>query len=108
MEKQTSIDCEDFNPEEEDLDTKSQTKTKEDESPKLQTKSLIKSISQALESILVKNKQLRNFRIILKNQSKIVFSANLIPNISIEDYLIRIKMYTQIQKKPTNNNLNIN
>jgi hypothetical protein len=98
MEKQTSFDSEEYNSEEEGLDTTPQTKTKEDESPKLQNKSLIKSISQTLESILENNKQLPNFKEILKSQAKMVFSANLIPNISIEDYLIRIQMYSNIEK----------
>lgn len=98
MEKQTSFDSEEYNSEEEDLDTTPQTKTKEDESSKLQNKSLIKAISQTLESILQNNKQLRNFKEILKNQAKMVFSANLIPNISIEDYLIRIQTYSNIEK----------
>jgi hypothetical protein len=98
MEKQTSFDSEEYNSEEEGLDTTPQTKTKEDESPKLQNKSLIKAISQTLESILQNNKQLPNFKEILKSQAKMVFSANLIPNISIEDYLIRIQMYSNIEK----------
>ena len=98
MEKQTSFDSEEYYSEEEGLDTTPQTKTKEDESPKLQNKSLIKSISQTLESILENNKQLPNFKEILKSQAKMVFSANLIPNISIEDYLIRIQMYSNIEK----------
>ena len=98
MEKQTSFDSEEYNSEEEGLDTTPQTKTKEDESPKLQNKTLIKSISQTLESILENNKQLPNFKEILKSQAKMVFSANLIPNISIEDYLIRIQMYSNIEK----------
>ena len=98
MEKKTSFDSEEYNSEEEDIDTKSQTKTKEDESPKLQNKSLIKAISQTLESILENNKQLNNYKEILKTQAKLAFSANLIPNISIEDYLIRIQMYSNIEK----------
>ena len=71
---------------------------KQEESPKLQNKSLIKAISQTLESILENNKQLPNFKEILKSQAKMAFSANLIPNISIEDYLIRIQMYSNIEK----------
>ena len=98
MEKQTSFDSEEYNSEEEDLDTTPQTKTKEEESPKLQNKSLIKAISQTLESILQNNKQLPNFKEILKSQAKMVFSANFIPNISIEDYLIRIQTYSNIEK----------
>ena len=51
-----------------------------------------------MESILENNKQLHNFKEILKTQAKLAFSANLIPNISIEDYLIRIQMYSNIEK----------
>ena len=51
-----------------------------------------------MESILENNKKLHNFREIIKTQAKMVFSANLIPNISFEDYLIRIQIYSNIEK----------
>ena len=97
--KKTSFDSEEFNSdiEEEEIETKSQTKNKEDESTKLLNLSLIKAISQTLTSILENNKKLPNFKEILKNQGKMVFSANLIPNISIEEYLIRIKTYANME-----------
>ena len=97
--KKTSFDSEEFNSdiEEEEIETKSQTKSKEDESTKLPNFNLIKAISQTLTSILENNKKLKNFKEILKNQGKMVFSANLIPNISIEDYLIRIQTYSNME-----------
>ena len=98
--KKTSFDSEEFNSdiEEEEIETKSQTKSKEDESTKLPNLNLIKAISQTLTSILENNKKLKNFKEILKNQGKMVFSANLIPNISIEDYLIRIQTFSNKEK----------
>ncbi len=100
MEKKTSFESEGFisDDAEEDLETKPETKIKDDEVAKLQNLSLIKAISQTLTSILENNKKLQNFKEIIKSQSKMVFSANLIPNISIEDYLIRIQTYSNIEK----------
>ena len=100
MEKKTSFDSEGFisDDAEEDLETKPETKIKDDEVAKLQNLSSIKAISQTLTSILENNKKLQNFKEIIKSQSKMVFSANLIPNISIEDYLIRIQTYSNIEK----------
>ena len=100
LHKKTSFDSEEFNSdiEEEEIETKSQTKNKEDESTKLQNLNLIKAISQTLTSILENNKKLPNFKEILKNQGKMVFSANLIPDISIEEYLIRIQTYANMEK----------
>ena len=97
--KKTSFDSEEFNSdiEEEEIETKTPNNNKEDESTKLPNLNLIKSISQTLTSILENNKKLPNFKEILKNQGKMVFSANLIPNISIEEYLIRIQTYANIE-----------
>ena len=97
--KKTSFDSEEFNSdiEEEEIETESQTKNKEDESTQLPNLNLIKAISQTLTSILENNKKLPNFKEILKNQGKMVLSANLIPNISIEEYLIRIKTYANME-----------
>ena len=99
IKKKTSFDSEDFNSdiEEEEIETKSQTKNKEDESTKLPNLNLIKAISQTLTSIIENNKKMPNFKEILKNQGKMVFSANLIPNISIEEYLIRIQKYANME-----------
>ena len=59
---------------------------------------LIKSISNALSTILEENIQLDNYKEIVKSQSKMIFSANSIPDISLKDYLIRIQTYTGVEK----------
>ena len=59
---------------------------------------LISSISNILNTILESNKKLKNFKEILKAQSKMNFSSNTIPNISIKDYLIRIQTYSCVEK----------
>ena len=58
---------------------------------------LIDSISSALTTILEGNEKLENYKEILKKQSKMVFSAKSVPNISIKDYLIRIQTYSGIE-----------
>ena len=59
---------------------------------------LIDSISKTLNTILDRNKKLKNYKDILKKQSTMYFSANTIPNITIKDYLIRIQIYSDIEK----------
>ena len=59
---------------------------------------LIKSISKTLVSILENNKKKSNYKEIVKKQGKMAFSANLIPGISIEDYLLRIQTYANVEK----------
>ena len=59
---------------------------------------LINSISSALTIILEGNEKLENYKDIIKKQSKMVFSAKSIPNISIKGYLIRIQTYSGIEK----------
>jgi hypothetical protein len=59
---------------------------------------LIKSISKTLITLLEENKNLQNYKEVIKRQSKMIFSANSIPNISINDYLIRIQTYSEIEK----------
>ena len=89
-----------------DIKTKTQTdeekgknKIEEEEDDDSKTNlDLIKSISNALTTILEENKKLENFKEIVKKQSKMVFSANTVPNISIKDYLIRIQTYSCIEK----------
>jgi hypothetical protein len=86
----------------EEVETKEQTniKEKEDEHDKkvFPNIDLIKTISQILETIVKENKLLSNYKEIVKKQNKMVFSANTIPNISIEDYLIRIQTYANMEK----------
>jgi hypothetical protein len=97
--KKLSFDSEEFNSdvEEEEIEPNSQNKNKEDESTKLPNLNLIKAISQTLTTIIENNKKMPNFKEILKNQGKMPFSANLIPNISIEEYLIRIQKYANME-----------
>ena len=59
---------------------------------------LIEAISITLKSISDQNKNLENYKEIIKNQSTSVFSANFIPNIAIYDYLKRIKTYSKAEK----------
>ena len=63
-----------------------------------QNKPLISAISETLNMILEQNKSLENYKDIIKQQSKMPFSANSIPEISIQDYLIRIQTYSNIEK----------
>ena len=101
MEIKTSFDSEEFNSDnvdEEEIETNDQTKLKESEIGKIENLTLIKSISQTLSSILETNKKSNNYKEILKSQAKMVFSASLIPEISVEDYLIRIQTYSNVEK----------
>ena len=89
----------------EEEDTKSQTdKDKEKakgnspEEKEIKNLELINSISKALNTILDKNKNVKNYKDILKKQSMMYFSANSIPNISIRDYIIRIQNYSDLEK----------
>ena len=89
----------------EDEDTKSQTeKDKEKakgnspENKEIKNLELINSISKALNTILEKNKNLKNYKDILKKQSLMYFSANTIPNITIKDYLVRIQNYSEVER----------
>ena len=89
----------------EEEDTKSQTERDKHEgnndSPEklvINNKKLINAISNTLNTILEKNKRLVNYKDIVKKQSKLYFSAYSIPNISINEYLIRIQNYSYIEK----------
>ncbi len=73
-------------------------KEKDNEEPEIKNQKLINSISNALTTILEDNKKLDNYKEIVKKQSKMIFSANSIPNISINDYLTRIQVYSGIEK----------
>ena len=91
---------------EDDTETKNQSekekgKNKSDEEkdePKVKNLDLIKSISHTLLTILEENKKIKNYKEIIKKQKNMVFSSNSIPNISINDYLIRIQTYSEIEK----------
>ena len=73
-------------------------KGEDNEEPEKKNRKLIKSISNVLTTILEENKKLDNYKEIVKKQSKMAFSANSIPNISINDYLTRIQVYSGIEK----------
>ena len=77
-----------------------QEKKSEDDSPqsKLPNFDLIRAIAITLNSILETNKNLENYKEIIRDQSRQVFSANIIPSISIKDYLIRIQTYSNIER----------
>jgi hypothetical protein len=103
MNKKKSFDSEASNSSDcdiEEVETKDQTRREEEdeEKKKFQNIDLIKAISSTLEAILENNKSRSNYKEVLKNQSKMVFSSNSIPNISIEDYLKRIQTYSNIEK----------
>jgi len=51
-----------------------------------------------LVTILENKKKKSNYKEIVKKQGKMAFSANLIPGISIEDYLLRIQTYANVKK----------
>ena len=77
---------------------KGKNKKKDENNDSIQNLDLIKSISNTLITILEENKKLDNYKEIIKKQSKMLFSANSIPGISIKDYLIRIQTYSGIEK----------
>jgi len=99
FESEGCSDCE-----EDEIISKDKSKNKEEEieennDPKnLPNYMLIKSISKTLVTILENNKKKSNYKEIVKKQGKMPFSANLIPGISIEDYLLRIQTYANIEK----------
>lgn len=107
MEGKDSFDSEKFFPdyESENGDTKARTSNNEKEEEgeeevenEILNLDLIKTISQILETILKDNKLLDNYAEIVKNQRKMAFSSRIIPNISIEEYLIRIQTYAKMEK----------
>ena len=77
---------------------KIKNKKEEQKNNSIQDLNLILSISNTLTTILDENKKLKNYKEIIKKQSKMIFSANSIPGISIKDYLIRIQTYSCIEK----------
>jgi hypothetical protein len=87
----------------ENFETKEQTTKNEqddenEESNEIKNIDLIKSISQILETILNNNKCQKKYKKTTKRQRKIPFSTNIIPKISIEDYLLRIQACSNMEK----------
>ena len=58
---------------------------------------LLSSISQILSQVIKENKTLKNFQKIVRDQSPMVFSATTPPQISLFDYLYRIKHYGEME-----------
>ena len=77
------------------LDTEAEEET---DPTKLPNYTLIKAISQTLTTILENNKKMPNYKEIVKKQNKVPFSATSVPNISVEDYLLRIQTYANMEK----------
>ena len=57
---------------------------------------LIETISFSLLEIITKSKEKKNYKEKIKSQKKSLFTSKKIPNISIGDYLTRIKKFTLI------------
>ena len=70
----------------------------EKEKEKIKNEDLIKIISEKLNLILEQNKKLPNYKEIIEKQRQYIFSANIIPQISIYDYLKRIQTYAFMEK----------
>ena len=106
MEKKNSFESEDGSYcEEDEIGTNEKEninsndkEAEEDDPSKLSNYVLIKAIAQTLTTILENNKKMSNYKEMVKKQNKQVFSANLVPNISIEDYLLRIQTYANMEK----------
>ena len=99
MSKNESFESECSSNCDEEVETKSKKTIKKHSSKSIVLDNkLIKAIAITLTSILDQNKNLDNYKEIIKNQSSSVFSANFIPNISIYDYLERIKTYSKAEK----------
>ena len=97
MSKRASFESE-YSSNDEEEDTKE--KINQEDSPQSQTPNydLIRAISITLTSILDTNKNLDDYKETIRSQSRQVFSATIIPSISIQDYLIRIQTYSNIEK----------
>ena len=81
-----------------DKEKRKNKKGEENEKSQIKNFNLIKSISRILLTIIEDNKKLSNYKEIIKSQKNMVFSSNSIPSISLNDYLIRIQTYSEIEK----------
>jgi hypothetical protein len=82
---------------EEKLDSNN-NKKEEDNPFHIKNYNLIKSISQTLLQILENNRKMSNYKKVIHKQIKSPFSSNIIPKISLEDYLLRIQAYSNMEK----------
>ena len=102
MSKKTSFDSDDSNGFSDcDVETKEHTQENDDgesEGEKIENLDLIKSIAKSIESILEENKLLPNYKEIVRKQRNSVFSSDAVPNISLEEYLLRIQKYANMEK----------
>ena len=80
-----------------ELDNETEAKSQKEEI-NIMNIELIKAISIALNTVLEENKKMPNLKEIIKQQNKMCFSSNSIPNISIYDYLKRIQTYSLMEK----------
>ena len=101
MSKKKSFDSQNSSDiDEDETDVKRKQSINREDSPQksLPNYELILAISSTLKSILDQNKELDNYKEIIRAQSHTVFSANLIPNIPVKDYLLRIQTYANVEK----------
>lgn len=59
-------------------------------------KDLLKAISKTLSLVLEENQRMKNFSKKIKEQSNMIFSSKQPPQISLYDYLYRIKYYSEM------------
>ena len=100
FDSEASIDEESIEEDTKSLTEKDKDKAQSDleKNDNIENLNLINAISNTLNTILESNKKLKNYRDIIKKQSNMYFSANLIPGITIKDYLIRIQNYSGMEK----------
>ena len=94
--KSTESECDSSN--ESISNTRKKIKQKSSPQSQVINYNLLRAMSVTLTSILDSNKNLENYSEILNKQSRMVFSSNIIPNISLQDYLIRIQTYSNVEK----------
>ena len=85
-----------FNSEEDSFEEETESKTKNEEQDL--NINLLESIAKTLTLIVEENKNLKNYKDIIQKQSKMVFSANSVPSISIVEYLKRTQTYANLEK----------
>ena len=100
FDSEASIDDESIEEDTKSLTEKDKDKTQSglEKNDSIENLNLINAISNTLNTILENNKKQKNYRDIIKKQSTMYFSANLIPGITIKDYLIRIQNYSGMEK----------
>ena len=87
-----------FDSEAESIDSDKKIKEQKEDEKNLVNLDIIKSINDSLSTVLEENKKLSNYKEIILKQSKICFSSNSIPSITLYEYLIRIQKYANPEK----------